>query len=99
MYIGVEIEAMPMPTPPRKRKAMKTQTSRGSAVPMAEAKNMIAARNRAGLRPKRSERGPTSSTPAAQPMSTQPEAQPFMKSPRPNRAVSGSIAPEMTPVS
>ena len=53
----------------------------------------------AGLRPKRSESGPTSSTPAAQPISTQPDAQPFMKSLRPNFAVSGSIAPEMTPVS
>jgi hypothetical protein len=99
MYMGVEMEAMPMPTPPRIRNAMKTQISRGSAVPMAEAKNIAADRSSAGLRPNLSERGPTSRTPAAQPMSTQPEAQPFMASPRANRAVRGSMAPEMTPVS
>ena len=99
MYMGVEIDAMPMPTPPRMRKRMKTEMVPGSAVPIAEAKNMAAERSSAGRRPNRSERGPTSSTPAAQPMSTHPEAHPFMKSPRPNRAVRGSIAPEMTPVS
>ncbi len=60
---------------------------------------MRAERTRAGFRPNRSERGPTSNTPDAHPTRTQPDTQPFMKSPRPNRAVSGSIAPEMTPVS
>jgi len=66
---------------------------------MAEARNIRAASLMASLRPKRSEMGPTSSTPVAQPISTQPEAQPFMKSLRPNFAVRGSMAPEMTPVS
>ncbi len=32
MYIGVEIEAMPMPTPPMKRKKMNVQMSCGNAV-------------------------------------------------------------------
>ena len=99
MYIGVEMEAIPIPTPPRMRKAMKTQISCGRAVPTAETKNMRAERRRAGLRPNRSERGPTRRTPAAQPTRTQPEAHPFMKSPRANLEVRGSIAPEMTPVS
>ena len=99
IYIGVEMEAMPMPNPPMKRKQMKVQMSFGTAVPMAEARNIAAARNMASRRPKRSEIGPTSSTPAAHPTSTQPEAQPFMKSLSAKRAVSGSMAPEMTPVS
>ncbi len=99
IYIGVEMDAMPMPTPPMKRNRMKMPMSLGTAVPRAEARNISAARNIASLRPKRSEMGPTSSTPVAQPMSTQPDAQPFMKSPRAKRAVSGSMAPEMTPVS
>ena len=99
MYIGVEIEAMPMPRPPMMRKTMNVVMSSGTAVPMAEARNITAARNIASLRPKRSDSGPTSSTPAAQPTSTQPEAQPFMKSPSPNCTVSGSMAPEITPVS
>ena len=58
MYIGVEIEAMPMPTPPRNRKTMNVPMSCGSAVPMAEARNMRAARNMASLRPNRSEMRP-----------------------------------------
>ena len=99
MYIGVVVEATPMPSPPRMRKRMNVTMSAGSAVPRAETRNSIAARNIAGRRPNRSDTGPAMSTPAAQPARTQPEAQPFMKSPSANRAVSGSIAPEMTPVS
>ena len=71
----------------------------GNAVPNADTRNMSAAKNIAGLRPNRSDSGPTNSTPAAQPISTQPEAQPFMKSLSSNRAVNGSMAPEITPVS
>ena len=78
---------------------MNIQMSRGRAVPMAEARNIAAARNMATLRPKRSESGPTTSTPVAQPTSTHADAQPFMKSDSWKCAVSGSMAPEMTPVS
>ena len=66
---------------------------------MAETRNSSPAKNIAFLRPSRSESGPTSNTPAAQPISTHPEVQPFITSSRPNRAVSDSIAPEITPVS
>ena len=99
IYIGVVIDAMPMPTPPRNRNRMNIWMSFGIAVPMAEARNIAAARNIAGFRPNRSESGPTISTPAAQPISTQPEAHPFIRSLNPNRAVNGSMAPEITPVS
>ena len=71
----------------------------GIEVPMAETKNMIAARNMANLRPKRSDIGPTNSTPAAQPRMTQADAQPFMNGQMANLAFSGSMAPEITPVS
>ena len=99
MYIGVEIEAMPMPSPARKRKTINNQMSLGTAVPMEEIKNISAARNIASLRPKRSDKGPTANTPAAQPIKAQPVVQPFMKPPSANFAVSGSMAPEITPVS
>ena len=39
IYIGVDMEAMPMPMPPSQRNRMKVQMSRGSAVPMAETRN------------------------------------------------------------
>ena len=78
---------------------MKTEMDHGSAVPMAEMKNIAAEMKRAGLRPKRSEIGPARRTPAAQPVRTQPEAHPFMKSLSPKRDVSGSMAPDITPVS
>ena len=99
IYIGVEIEAMPMPRPARKRNTINNPMSLGTAVPIDEIRNIKAARNIASLRPKRSDSGPTSNTPTAQPISAQPVVQPFMTSPSANFAVSGSMAPEMTPVS
>jgi len=51
IYIGVETEAMPMPRPPMMRKMMKVTMSLGKAVPMAEARNIAAARNIARRRP------------------------------------------------
>ena len=99
MYMGVDMEAMPMPIPPSHRNRMKVQMSRGSAVPMAEVRKSAAARSSAFLRPKRSDMGPTISTPVAQPISTQPDAQPFMTTSRWKRTVKNSMAPEITPVS
>ena len=99
IYMGVDMEAMPMPMPPSQRNRMKVQMSRGSEVPMAEVRKSIAARSSAFLRPNRSEMGPTISTPVAQPISTQPDAQPFITTSRWKRAVRNSMAPEMTPVS
>src|ERR1039458_2706187 len=75
IYIGVDIEATPMPNPPKKRKMTKNGIEGATAVPIAEIKNRIAARNNAFLRPKRSETGPTIRTPNAQPINTQPETQ------------------------
>ena len=99
MYIGVDMEAMPMPMPPSQRNRMKVQMSRGSAVPIADTRKSTAARSNAFLRPNRSETGPTISTPVAQPISTHPDAQPFITTSSWKRTVRNSMAPEMTPVS
>jgi len=80
MYIGVASEAMPIPTPPRRRKKTKVQMTLGAAVPREEVKNIAAAKNMATPRLKRSETGPATRTPVVQPSNTQPDAQPFMKS-------------------
>src|ERR1035441_8069926 len=63
IYMGVDMEAMPMPMPPSQRNRMKVQMSRGKEVPMAEIRKSVAAMSKAFLRPNRSEMGPTIRTP------------------------------------
>jgi len=99
MYMGEEMEAAPTPIPPMMRKMTKMPIVGGTAVPMAEIRNMTAPRIRTFFRPKRSLRAPAAPAPRAQPSRAQPVAQPSQLASSVKWALSGPIAPLITPVS
>lgn len=99
MYIGLVMEAAPTPMPPRKRQRTNPVRVWETAVPIAEARNMTAAKIRALRRPKRSLIGPANTTPATQPARALEAAQPFIAGVRSKCVCRNPIAPAITAVS
>jgi len=86
MYAGATTEAMPMPMPPSRRQATRSQTMgvgpNTRPEPIEETRKRIAPMSMTGTRPKRSASRPAISAPIAQPSRALATAKPMSEESR-----------------
>ena len=99
IYIGDNIDAMPMPTPPIKRKKINVLMPEGIMMPIEEMANAKAEIINTFFLPSLSLKPPESMALAIQPTSAHEAAQPFMAGERLNFSSINPMAPATTAVS